>query len=190
MQQLWLVRHGHTSATESGAFGADEPLIDDAFAAAGRLASRLPTDAQILCSPALRCRQTATAAGLSPRVDPGLDQVDLGRWRGRTFAEVHFSEPEPMSQWLSDPAAAPHGGDSLAAFATRVAQWLDRLRSEQDRTVLAVTHSEVIRAAVLHALAAPLRAFWQLTIAPLSITELHRYDGTWTVERVNSCASC
>jgi broad specificity phosphatase PhoE len=69
---------------------------------------------------------------------------------------------------MRDPDAAPHGGESLSAFAARVAEWLD----EQARPVVAITHAGVIRAAVVHANRAPLSAFWEIDPAPLSVTAL------------------
>ncbi len=185
MQQLWLVRHGPTTATESRSFGADEPLLPVAWATASRLAEVLPDGAAARCSPARRCRETAAAAGLAATVDPGLDQVDIGAWRGRSWAQVHDADPEAITGWLRDPAAAPHGGESLATLAARTGAWLDAITAAGDRLV-AVTHSEIVRTVVLAALGAPLRAFWQLTVDPLSITELHRHDGTWTLQRLNA----
>jgi broad specificity phosphatase PhoE len=185
MKQLWLVRHGPTSATQRRAFGSDEPLLDGAHARAARLSRWLPGDAQALSSPAVRCRETATAAGLKADVDPGLSQVDIGCWRGRPFADVHAEEPAAMSHWLADPEACPHGGESLAAVHRRSSVWLDGAREVKSAVLIAITHSEIIRAAVLHALDAPLRGFWQLEVAPLSITELHLYDDAWSVVRLN-----
>ena len=51
----------------------------------------------------------------------------------------------------------------------------------------AITHGEVVKAAVVHALGAPLLAFWRIDAAPLAITELHAHGGRWTVVRLN-CA--
>jgi broad specificity phosphatase PhoE len=185
VRQLWLVRHGPTSATQRRAFASDEPLLDGAQASAARLGQWLPADAQTLSSPAVRCRETAAAAGLEAEVDSGLAQVDIGCWRGRRFADVHAEEPEAMSGWLADPDACPHGGESLAALYSRTSGWLDGARGVTSAVLVAITHSEIIRAAILHALDAPLRGFWQLEVAPLSITELHLYDDAWNVVRVN-----
>jgi broad specificity phosphatase PhoE len=48
-----------------------------------------------------------------------------------------------------------------------------------------VTHAGVVKAAVVHALGAPVMSFWRLDVAPLGITELHAHDGRWTVARLN-----
>ena len=54
--------------------------------------------------------------------------------------------------------------------------------------VVAITHGEVIKAAVVHALGAPVLAFWRIDASPLAFTELHAHGGRWTVTRLN-CAS-
>jgi broad specificity phosphatase PhoE len=60
-------------------------------------------------SPALRARQTAAALQLEAMVDPALKDVDLGRWVGRSFADVQETEPEEIAAWTSRSDAAPHG---------------------------------------------------------------------------------
>ena len=60
-----------------------------------------------------------------------------------------------MQSWMLDPDAAPHGGESLALFSTRIARWLDD-QAAQDGRVTVITHGEVVKAAVVHALGAPL----------------------------------
>ncbi|HEV2819572.1 MAG TPA: histidine phosphatase family protein [Solirubrobacteraceae bacterium] len=187
MRRLLLIRHAPTQATHAAAFPLDEPLDEAAREQAARLPARLPRRVEALCSPALRCHQTARAAGLEATEDPGLAECDFGAWAGRTLADVHEREPDAVRAWMTDPQARPHGGESLTAFAHRVAGWLDAHADGDGRTV-AITHGGVVRAAVLHALGAPLEAFWRIDAAPLAITELHAHGGRWTVTRVNSAA--
>jgi broad specificity phosphatase PhoE len=189
VRRLILVRHAATSATRTAAFALDEPLDERGRADAASLAGRLPSHDELVCSPARRCIETAAAARLGgPSLHPSLAECDFGDWAGRTLADVHEDDPEAAAAWMTDPAACPHGGESLAAFAIRVACWLcDQAR--RDGRVLAITHGGVVKAAVVHALGAPLSAFWRVDCAPLSITELHAHDGRWTVARMNStCA--
>jgi broad specificity phosphatase PhoE len=135
----------------------------------------------VLSSPALRCRQTAEAAGLEAHLDERLAECDFGRWAGATLAEV---DPDDGRAWMLDPDAAPHGGESLRAFAARIAGWIDA-QANADGAAVAITHGGVVKAAVVHALDAPLPAFWRIDAAPLSVTELHAHDGRWTVTRLN-----
>jgi broad specificity phosphatase PhoE len=184
MRRLLLVRHAPTDATRRAAFPADETLDERGRRDAAALAEAVPTGCEALCSPALRCRQTAAAAGLQVVVEPRLAECDFGDWAGRSLEEVHADRPDDALAWMTDPDAAPHGGESLRMFAGRVAEWLDSQRG-QDGYLAAITHGGVVKAAVVHALGAPLEAFWRVDASPLAITELHAHGERWTVTRVN-----
>jgi broad specificity phosphatase PhoE len=186
VRRLLLVRHAATAATRAPAFPADEPLDVRGRDAASTLAASIPASCGALSSPALRCLQTADAAGLAePRIEPSLRECDFGSWAGRSLAEIDEAD---AGAWMTDPSAAPHGGESLRAFAGRVAGWMDGQAGADGRSV-AITHGGVVKAAVVHALGAPLDAFWRIDVSPLSITELHAHDGRWTVARVNSMSN-
>ncbi|WP_405015465.1 histidine phosphatase family protein [Kitasatospora sp. NBC_01539] len=145
---------------------------------------------RVLRSPTPRCRQTADALGLSPHADdePALAPCAMGRWRGRTLDEVAAAEPDAVGRWLTDPDAAPHGGEPLRSLLDRVAGWLDALAlrdggSDGDgpARLIAVVEPEVVRAAALHALGAPASAFRRLDVAPLTATEFSGRAGRWNV---------
>ncbi len=184
MRRLLLIRHGSTGAVTRAAFPVDEPLDGAGRAAAARLAGRLGRG-DAVCGPALRARQTAAAAGLEAAVEPALRECDFGGWAGRTLAEVHAAEPAATAAWMTDPDAAPHGGESTSALLRRVGAWLDG-EALRDGRAIAITHAGVVRAAVVHALGAPAGALWRVDVAPLAVTELHAHDGRWTVARVNA----
>jgi broad specificity phosphatase PhoE len=184
VRTLLLVRHAPTPATRAAAFPADEPLDERARQAARRLAAALPRRTTVITSPARRCRETAQAAGLDAEPDERIAECDFGSWSGRSLAELDAEQPEAVQAWMLDPDAAPHGGESLAVFAARIAGWLD-VQAEGNGRLAAVTHGEVIKAAVVHALSAPLTAFWRIDAAPLAVTELHAHGGRWTIARLN-----
>jgi broad specificity phosphatase PhoE len=184
VRTLLLVRHAPTSATRASAFPADEPLDERGREQAAALAAGLPSRATIITSPARRCRETAEAAGLEAGVDEAIGECDFGAWSGRSLADVNDDEPDAVRSWMLDPDAAPHGGESLSVFCTRISRWLDA-QAEGDGRVVAITHGEVIKAAVVHALGAPVPAFWRVDASPLAFTELHAHGGRWTVTRLN-----
>ena len=175
------MRHASTRATRATAFPLDEPLDDAGRLAAAALGAALPRRCDVLSSPAVRCRETAEAAGLRATLDDALIECDFGAWAGRRLADV---EPDAARGWMLDADAAPHGGETLRAFAARVGRWLDA-QAEREGVAAAITHGGVVKAAVVHGLDAPLQAFWRIDAAPLSVTELHAHDGRWTVSRVN-----
>ncbi|TWH67167.1 broad specificity phosphatase PhoE [Micromonospora olivasterospora] len=183
--RLILISHAPTAATRSPAFPRDEPLDAHGLADATALAGALPRADDVRCGPALRCTQTATALGLTPAVDEGLRDGELGRWAGRTLDDVAADEPNAVAAWLTDPAAAPHGGESLHDLLDRTGGWL-RAVPDKGRTVIAVTHPMVIRALVVNAIAATPASFWRIDIAPLTKTVLRGGAGRWTLRATAS----
>jgi len=136
---------------------------------------------RVWTSPALRARQTAEAVLSAPAaIEPLLADQDHGRWAGRSFDVVQAEEPDGIAQWLADPAAAPHGGESLAEVARRGSALMERLIAEPGHTV-AVTHASVIRAAMLHVIGAPLAAFGRIDVEPLSLTEFRSDGHRWVL---------
>lgn len=176
--RLTLICHGATAATRSGAFPAGEPLEERALARAAALRPMIRRADRAWTSPALRARQTAAALGLDAVDEPALRDGDHGRWAGRRLEEVQAEEPDAVIAWLADPDAAPHGGEALSALLGRTASWLDA-RAGDGSHGIAVTHAAVIRAAILHVLAAPASSFWRIDIAPLSVVELSHDGRRW-----------
>jgi broad specificity phosphatase PhoE len=177
--RLILVRSGPTSATKSSAFPADEPLDQRALskltvAPCWHRADRCRT------SPALRALQTAEALHLDATVDPLLRDCDYGRWSGRSFDEIQAQEPEALAEWMRDPAAAPHGGESALAVMERAAAWVDS-QNGYSGNVVAVTHATVIRAAIVHALGAGPASLARIDIAPWSMAKLSGHGGRWNL---------
>ncbi len=179
--RLLLVRHAPTAATRATTFPRDEPIDAAGRDAAATLRHLMPAGITPVSSPARRCRQTAAALGLAPSVQASLAECDFGVWAGRTLAELDAENPEATRAWMRDPAAAPHGGESLLALHARVGVWL----AEGPRDVVAITHGGVIKSAVVHALGAPAETTWRIAVAPLSITELRGRPGAWQLTQLN-----
>ncbi|MFD9593006.1 histidine phosphatase family protein [Kitasatospora sp. NPDC059973] len=168
------------SELRTARFGDDGPPDEAALAAARTAACALPAPARAFTSPAPRCRRTAEALGLGAEPAPHLADLDVGAWRGRSLDEVAATDPAALAAWMSDPAAAPHGGESVAALVTRVGGWLDGWAGDAGR-VLVVAEPAVVRAAVVHALGLPPAVFWRLDVRPLSVTELSGRAGRWNL---------
>lgn len=183
-QRLTFICHGTTAATRRAAFPADEPLEEQARIDAATLRDRLRRPDRALTSPTLRARQTAEALSLDAREEPALRDLDCGRWAGRALVEIGAAEPGGVQAWLSDPSAAPHGGEALCDLHLRVAAWMHDYGGAAGHTVI-VTHAAVIRAAILHVLDAPLSSFWRVDVGPLSLTDV-RHDGRrWVLRAAN-----
>jgi broad specificity phosphatase PhoE len=175
--RLTLVSHAMTDAMAAVRFPADEPLSEAGRRQAGLAAGLDVPEARHLVGPELRARQTAKLLGLDATSEPRLADLDCGRWRGRTLADV---DPDDLAVWLTEPDRAPHGGESIVDLIDRVAGWLASVPEGPARTI-AVTHPAVIRAAILRALDIPPKSFWRIDIAPVGQTTLHHRSGCWTL---------
>lgn len=179
MSGLRLVAAGHTGALRRAVFGGDDDLD-----AGGRNAARavhLPGRAgRWVCAPTRAARSTVRAlAGPDPAEEPRLVEEprladpDYGTWVGRTLGDL---DPVSLSAWLTDPAAAPHGGEPLAAVTARAGSWLDE---QTGRDLVAVAHPVVVRAVLAHALGLPSGGIWRLDVAPLAVCRLAHRSGRW-----------
>jgi broad specificity phosphatase PhoE len=183
--RLRLLCHASTSAVRTSTFPADEELDAQGLRKLSGLSHRLQHSSRCVTSPTRRTIQTAAALGREATVEPMLRDCDYGRWTGRSFDEVQAKEPEALADWIKDPSAAPHGGESVVAMIARVSAWLDTQLTTPG-AILAVTHASVIRAAIVCALEAEPRSFWHIDIAPLSLTQLSGNNGRWTLVSMSS----
>lgn len=181
--ELILIRHA-PARTEGRLCGRTDVAADlsDAAAIAALARAVGPVD-RIRVSPARRCQ--ATAAALWPErditPDPALWEQDFGAWEGMAYAEIPDLGP------LSRAALAAHrppGGESFADLTARVAPALRAIPA--GRTAL-VVHAGTIRAALALALSNPADALG-FEILPLSVTQIARQAGTWSVGAVNRVA--
>jgi broad specificity phosphatase PhoE len=172
--RLDLLAHGATAANRGARF-PDDDALETALAA-----RRRRTYDVVLSAPARAAQETARGLGLEAKVDPALRDCDYGRWRGLGLKDVASQEPEAYAAWVADPAAAPHGGESLAALIERTNAWLAATLL-RDGAVLAISHGAIVRAAVVCALGAAPSAFWRIDVAPLSLARMSGRAARWNL---------
>jgi probable phosphoglycerate mutase len=187
---LVMLRHGETALTPeqrfSGSGGSDPELSTtgrrQAAAVAEALAARGTVQA-VVCSPLLRCRQTAEAVagrlGLEVRIDEGIRETSFGDWDGLTFAEVRERWPEELDAWLDSTRVAPPGGESFAETEQRVTLSRDKLLARYPgKTVLLVTHVTPIKTLLRLALGAPPESMHRMRLSPASLSVIQQFaDG-------------
>jgi broad specificity phosphatase PhoE len=183
--RLTLIAHAATEAQRRTAFPLDEPLEKRELEKVVALGCRAPRARRVLSGPERRTKQTAEALGLSAEDEVELRDADYGAWSGYTLSEVELHQPEEVFAWLTDPGAAPHGGESILQLTVRIGSWLEEQRVPGH--TIAVTHPAVIRSAIVHILQAPTLSFWRIDIAPLSVTDLRWNGRVWTL-RSSGCA--
>ncbi len=118
--QLWLVRHGETEWSLSGAHTSrtDIPLTEHGRERAKELGEFLrgtKFDA-VLTSPMVRARETAALAGFGDQaqMEDGLKEWDYGIYEGKTTKEIRVGEPG-WSVWKD---AIP-GGETVEQVGER-----------------------------------------------------------------------
>jgi broad specificity phosphatase PhoE len=177
--RLMLISHAPTSAVRRAAFPVDEPIEASARERIREVDWHAGPAQCVCCGPEKRTKETAIALGLSARVDPALRDCDYGRWAGRDLSQLQSEHPDAVALWLSDPDAAPHGGESLRDVMARVAAWLGE-QAKSGHTI-AITHPSVIRALLVSVVEAPPQAFWRIDVAPLTLTDIRFNGRSWSL---------
>jgi broad specificity phosphatase PhoE len=183
--RLTLISHAATEAQLRAAFPLDEPVLEQEVVRIGNLKWSVPADASVWSAPERRAQDTSRILGLSPALSEELRDCDYGQWRGRNMGDLESENPEGLLAWLSDPSAAPHGGESVETLMGRVGSWMDQQRTV--RHTIAVTHQAIVRAAIIHALQIPTQTFWRIDVAPFTVTDLRFNGALWTL-RSTGCA--
>jgi broad specificity phosphatase PhoE len=198
MTHLYLVRHGATvwHAENRYAGTTDVALDPGGYAQAERLAvwasdARL---AAIWCSPLNRARETAApsarAAGVEPRIDERLREIDFGQIEGKTMAEAEQLFPEEIRRFKADPATYPMpGGEDPHQAARRAVSALRDIASAypQER-VLVVAHNTLIRLALCSLFGIPLARYRTVfpTVRNGALTEIGLADESAALLQYNS----
>ncbi len=183
--RLTFIANASTPAVRAAAFPLDEGIDEFGRTDALALAKEFRHDLPVLTSPAARACETAVALGFDAKVDESLRDLDLNRWAGYTLNDIAKSEPEALENWLSDPASAPHGGETIDELFARIAVWLKAVSLRRER-IIAISHPAVIRAAILAAIHASPASFWNIDIAPLSVVELSSNGLRWTLRSIKN----
>jgi len=203
MTTFLLIRHalcdpvGRSIAGRQPGVHLNEAGKQQALALAERL-SRVPL-AALYAGPLERALETAQAIGsrngLEIRPAPGFNEVDFGEWTGKTIAEL-----EPLPEWrrfneFRSGSRIP-GGENMAEVLSRSLGELEQLRkrhSQPGTVVAVVSHGDVLRMLVTHALGMPADFIHRIELSPASVTVLEVEDygprllllnetGSWPVE--------
>ncbi|MHC1561074.1 histidine phosphatase family protein [Actinomycetospora sp. C-140] len=187
--RLHLLAHAGTAAARAARFPDDEPLDPGGQRSAAALAGRLPDPDRLWCAASARCRETL-ALVLPGRPPDGEAPAGpaAGSWTGRSPADLAAEDPAALQAWITDPDAAPPGGESLGSLLARVGAWMDGLEAGEREVGLAVVDPPVLRAAVAHALGAGPAGARRVDVAPLDRCELTGRSGRWNLRALGQPA--
>jgi probable phosphoglycerate mutase len=199
---LLLVRHGESAPVREGEpvpllGGCSDPPLDPVgVEQADRVAERLSGAdlAAIYVTPLQRTAQTAAPLaarlGLEPRVEPDLQEVNLGEWEGGAFRR-HVREAHPIALQMRDEQRwdVIPGAEPGERFAARVRAGIDRIAATHpDGRVAGVVHGGTIGQALAIALGIPERPLALSWSDNGSISELVVLDGDWAIRSFNDTA--
>ena len=193
MTRLYLVRHG-THALVGKVLAGRMPgvsLSAEGLSQAERLAAFFAAEpiAAVLSSPLERCQETAdpiaARLGCPVTVEPALTELHCGRWTGQDFASL--KEDPAWRRWNAErgQTAVPEG-EAIGAVETRVMGLLERLEAAAGGPTILVTHSDVIKVAVLSLLGASLDLHDRIEIDPASVTTVELWRGGGKIVRSNA----
>lgn len=141
--ELWLVRHGETEWSLSGAHTSrtDLPLIAEGERQAIELARMLRGKkfAMTLSSPMKRAMETARLAGFRPEIDENLREWDYGQYEGLTMAQIQEHDPG-WAIWTK----TPKGGETTEQVAARADRVIVRAM-EANGEVAIFGHGHLLR---------------------------------------------
>lgn len=155
---LLFARHGETADNRRLVFQGQGGVGLNGLgrAQAARLAERMrqhPPDV-VVTSDLDRAKQTAgivaeAMAGMTPELDPDLREVDVGRWTGKSHAEIEELYPDEWAAWSSGIDVRRGGGETYGELADRIERAVVRASTKYaGRRVLLVSHGGSIKAYV------------------------------------------
>lgn len=176
--KIYAVRHGLTECNKRDILNGriDEPLAAEGVEQAKLVALAIPESVKHLySSPMLRARQTAeiitSECSLPVYFHDGLQEVDLGRFTGKSWTEIEsgeeFKEKHRSVQYDYRPE-----GESVDDVKSRVMSFLVHIKEvHADGEILIVTHGGIIR--VLQLLESGLS---KLPVNPVKNASLYVFD--------------
>lgn len=192
--ELWLFRHGEVAEACQGlAYGGmDVPLSGEGLRETEALAERFrgfPFRA-VLASPLVRARtlgeRLAAASGAPLVVDPGLVEIDRGRWQGLTVEELMREHEREVQAFYEDPWNwREHGGETDADVVARAWPPIERALGRYGGPLAVACHYNVIRVVVAELLGIPPPASFRLRVDLTAACALRDAPGGWTLVRSN-----
>jgi probable phosphoglycerate mutase len=200
---ITLARHGETDDNARLVFQGQggKGLNRLGRLQAARLGERFRRDppTAIVSSDLERAVETARIVGevcgrgVRVEVDPGLREVDVGSWTGKSYEEVEQELPEEWAAWESGLDIRRGGGETYAELADRIdgaiGDILGRSDSGERRRLVLVSHGGSIRAWVAKILGISfhggLRALGGVANTSLTVVEKRLSTGPYRLHTWN-----
>ena len=190
---IFLVRHGAHDRLDRILCGRmpDVSLGETGRQQAEAVARRLAREriAAIFSSPLERAQETAAPVaarlGLEVSVAHGINEIDVGEWTGAKFDDLH--QDERWHIWNRERAiSSTPGGEAMHEVQRRALAEIEGWRQAYpDQAIVAVSHSDVIKAVVCGVLELTLDRYHSFEVGPASVTTIVVWSGGGKVISLN-----
>ncbi len=170
-----LLRHGEAEGGNRYRGVTDDPLTEKGWQ---QMWAAVESDHhwdRIIASPLSRCAEFGKALAkhrsIPFEIADGLQEMDFGRWDGRTAKEIWAEDAEALERFWKDPVAGtPPGGEPFAAFHQRVMNtWREITTAHPGQRLLLITHGGVIRVILCELSGHPLERLLEIEVAHATI---------------------
>jgi alpha-ribazole phosphatase len=168
--RIYLIRHGEVEGAGTRRYNghADVPLSERGVTQYHQMKERLAGRNISACytSDLIRCAVGAeiigSRLGLTPVLEPGLRELDIGIWEGKTWAELMEKYPLEWQARIADIVnyRVP-GGESLNDLHARIIPVINAIvERHRGEDVLVVAHGGANRVILLNTIGAPLSSLF------------------------------
>jgi probable phosphoglycerate mutase len=183
--ELWLIRHGETTWSLSGAHTGrtDLPLTPEGELKAAKVGKLLAGHgfAMVLTSPMQRARRTCALAGLGSRalIEPNLAEWDYGDYEGKTTADIQ----KMRKGWSLFRDGVPRG-EKIEQVAVRAQDVIIRAETAPGDVAL-FAHGHILRILTACWLGLPPDAARYFALGTASVSTLGYEHDTRVITRWN-----
>jgi broad specificity phosphatase PhoE len=197
LTRIILIRHGqtawHSDGVERAEGRADVDLDEVGVRQARATAARLDQweISAVYSSPLKRALSTASVLaarrGLTAQPEPGLIDIDYGKWQGLTHKEAQADNPSLYDLWMKKPhLVAFPGGENLADVRKRMVSDFESLTSQHDgQTIVLVSHKVAVKVLLCHVLGLDDTHFWRFQQGFCALNVVEAEKGAAAVHLVN-----
>ena len=194
MTTFLLIRHAMTDLANVRLSGRTPgvPLNDVGKRQAALLAESLAgsTINAVYSSPLERALETATAIAaihqLQVVTSNAFNELDFGTWTNKLIKELEHDDTFGLFNTFRSVHRPPEGELMLEAQARFVAGMQMLSKNHPSKTLVVVSHSDMIKSALAHYLGIHLDLMYRLEISPASISIVDVFDDSARVRGVNA----
>jgi probable phosphoglycerate mutase len=193
MTTFYLVRHGETGVHDRITGRTPGIHLDDRGQEQARIMAERFTNIPITAlysSPLDRTQDTARhlaqRLNLSIQTAEEILEIDFGNWTGMTFDELQKQVQWERFNSFRSGTRIP-GGETIIEVQQRFVRWMDAIRHERPgERVIAVSHGDPIKAAVIYYAGLHLDMFNRFDISLTSVSVISVDDSQARVLTVNN----